>query len=298
MGIEKRQPGAAKAAAAAGTVIGTAAREKEDRARVEREQARDQTKAMQKQARQDEIKFALHKRQVDWERSLQKEQRQEDYKLLAEDRAAEGAIERIEFSKNMEYQYSEQKRMEKRDRAQAKYDQVKKHVDEGLVDPPEKSWETRSMLHDLDREINELSPRALPKEVKPRSAASQVSEIDATLELESYTQQDLIEAGLDPADFPGIATNEDAVELAAREQVTQVEERGGQVYLNKQTGERIVSYDGGDTWESLGATQEEVPVEIIDDREGFLKRLLLSKPLEGRLPKSTPANFGAFDRNR
>ena len=124
MAITKQQPGAAKAATAAGTVIGTAAREKEDRARVEREQARADAEAMQRQARQDEIKFALHKRQVDWERSLQKEQRQEDYKLATEDRAmerglaaadytAQKALERIEFSKDLDHQYKTQERQRK-----------------------------------------------------------------------------------------------------------------------------------------------------------------------------------------
>lgn len=124
MGIRREQPGAAKAAAAAGTIVGRAKRAEEDRARAEREQARAAAEAMQRQARQDEMKWALQKRQDDWTRALAKERRQEDYRLLAEDRAmerglvaadytAQKALERIEFSKDLDHQYKTQERQRK-----------------------------------------------------------------------------------------------------------------------------------------------------------------------------------------
>ncbi len=145
MGITRQQPGAAKAAAAAGTAIGAAAREKEDRARVEREQARANAEAMQRQARQDEMKFALQKRQVDWQRALDKERRQEDYKLAAEDRAVERglaaadytsqkALERIEFSKDLDHQYKTQERQRKVGEFDNQIKTLNEHADKGWVD--------------------------------------------------------------------------------------------------------------------------------------------------------------------
>lgn len=114
MPIRIEQPGAAKAAATAGTIIGKGQRAEEDRARAEREQARAQAEAAQKQARQVAMDWELQKMQINSQRAFERELRVEDYRLMAEDRAAERAVERIEFSKDLEFQYETQERQRKR----------------------------------------------------------------------------------------------------------------------------------------------------------------------------------------
>jgi hypothetical protein len=131
MAIRIEQPGATEAAARTGSILGKAQRAKEERARAEREQARADAAAMQRQARQDEIKFALQKRQIDWQRALVKEQRSEDYRLMAEDRAAERAIERIELSKDLDHQYKEQERQRQRQEINNKRTEIQKDIDAG-----------------------------------------------------------------------------------------------------------------------------------------------------------------------
>lgn len=275
MGIRREQPGAAKAAAVAGTAIGAgqkAVRQQAEAAAIQRQQM--QIKAREA-AEQRAMQWEQQKMEVNSQRAFERELRQEDYKLAAEDRAAEGIINRMEYAKDLKFQAEIQERQRKKGVIQTERDAWIKEEKEGRVTKKE----TAAKLSELDDRDRAIDMDETYRPQKPRSAVSQVSEIDATLELESYTQQDLIEAGLDPTDFPGIAANEDVVEVAVREQVTQVEEQGGQVYFNKQTGERIVSYDGGDTWESLGGTQEEIPEEVSQDKESFLKSFLSRTPI-------------------
>lgn len=235
MGISIRQPGETTDTARAGAIIDKGQRAQEERARAEREAVRKAEEKARMKAQETAMAWELQKMQMESQRAYMRETRQEDYRLAAADRAAEGAIDRIEFSKNLDHQYKEKQRLEKISRAQAKYDRVKKHIAEGLVDPPEKSWQTKTMLWDLSREIDELSPRAMPKQ-------DQMAEYLQSL-------------------MPGVA---DSPEIQpANPMPTMYQEA-----VNDKTGEKIVSRDGGKTWEPV-APERTIP----------------------------PANFEAFSRN-
>lgn len=291
MPITLRQPGGAKAAAAAGSIIGKAQRAEEDRARTEREQVRKTEDKARMKAQETAMAWELQKMQMRSQKEFEKELRQYDYQLMRDDRAEMWTVEKMEMASRMDFEREEQERQQNLSRIDAKILTLKKAKDDGQFTGREPEY--KAMVFDLEQQQYGIkNPRALPKEPKPRSAASQVSEIDATLELEGYTQQDLIDAGLDPTDFPGIAANEDAVEIAIREQVTQVEQQGGQIAFNENTGEYRASYDGGNTWESLGVVQEEIPEEPTQGREKFLRQLLLSKPFE-KILKHVNVPFGS-----
>jgi hypothetical protein len=182
MGIERRQPGAAKAAATAGVVIGKAGREKEDRARVERQQARADAEAAQKKARQVAMDWELQKLTITSQRAFERELRVEDYRLLAEDRAAEGAIERIEFSKDLDFQYKEKERTRKISEFDNQITAMNKAADDGQIDRNDFAWQDKMTQLEAQRNsvltgIQYREPRAptLLEQMERRGATGQAA---------------------------------------------------------------------------------------------------------------------------
>ncbi len=148
MAIRKEQPGAAKAAAAAGTVIGAAAREKEDRARVEREQARADQEAAQRQARQTAMKWDLQKMQLRSQQEFEQELRTTQYGLDRFNRAKEWDIEKMELRSRMDFQQEEEERLRKKGVVAAKRAGVEKDIASRQSD--RKEYEL--ILFNLDQE--------------------------------------------------------------------------------------------------------------------------------------------------
>lgn len=135
MAIRREQPGAAKAAAAAGTAIGAgqkAVHQQAEAAAIKRQQM--QVKAREA-AEQRAWQWEQQKMEITSQRAFERELRIEDYKLAAEDRAAEGAIERIEFSKDLDFQMEQKEYVRNIERKQTVVDAYEKEVKEGRVDP-------------------------------------------------------------------------------------------------------------------------------------------------------------------
>ena len=170
MAITIQQPGAAKAAAAAGTAIGKGQRAKEDRARAEREQitttqqvARAAQRADQQKAQQVAMDWELQKMQMRSQQEFEQELRDKQREFDKFNRAKDWDLEKLELRSHIDFEMEEKERTEKIGRAQAKHDQVNKHITEGLIPPREKDWKTDNMLWKLEQEINEIkNPSNLP----------------------------------------------------------------------------------------------------------------------------------------
>ncbi len=141
MGITIAQPGASKLAAAAGTATGQAARAKEDRAKADRKRAEDLRLVQQQmadkarqRAQETAMEWEMQKMQINSQRSFERELRQEDYKLMAEDRAAERSIERMETAKDLEFQYETQERQRKVGEFDNQITALNKAADDKMVD--------------------------------------------------------------------------------------------------------------------------------------------------------------------
>ena len=132
MGIRREQPGAAKAAAQAGTVIGKAKRAEEDRARAEREQARAQQIAAQQSARQAALDWEQQKMLLNSQQDFAHEMRMRQTRLDAEARAREWEVEKMEMASRMDFEQGERERL----RRIATYNAGKEAIDnnEGLTD--------------------------------------------------------------------------------------------------------------------------------------------------------------------
>jgi hypothetical protein len=193
MPIEKRQPGEAKAAATAGKIIGEAEKAKRDQAiALEREQRAAQLNA-QKMAMEWESQKMLMRSQQEFGKEM---------------RAKEWEVEKMSIRSRLDFEQEEKNRQTKIDGITTSILALDKAVESGryteaAVAPYRSKYET-------DLEIakaggTKTSPFIRPdKPVRPPSATRQKGEIEAQFELEGYTQQDLVELGLDPADFPGV----------------------------------------------------------------------------------------------
>jgi hypothetical protein len=111
MGIEIRQPGEAKAAATAGTMIGRAERAKEERARTEREQEQATQMAFQERARQVAMDWELQKMVLNSQQDFAQEQRLRQVELEKEARAREWEYEKMELASRIDFEQSEKERI-------------------------------------------------------------------------------------------------------------------------------------------------------------------------------------------
>jgi len=150
MAIRKEQPGAAKAAATAGTAIDQAKRVEEDRARAEREQVRADIAAAQRKARQVAMEWDLKKAQINEQRTFERDLRVEDYKLAAEDRAHAWQIEKMELASRMDFEQDEKERLRESGRVDAKITALKKAQEDGLFTG--KEFEFEDMMTKLEAE--------------------------------------------------------------------------------------------------------------------------------------------------
>jgi len=286
MGIRREQPGAAKAAATAGAAIGKAERAKEDRARAEREQARADQEAAQRAAQQKAMEFELFKMEQRSMQDFQQELRDKQYRFDEINTAKEWDIEKKRRHSEIDFEIEEKERLRQKQEISNKRTAIEKDIASGKSTKEEHEL----ALFNLDRDEYAIDVGAargapltqMPKEPKPRSAVSQVSEIDATFELEGYTAQDLRDVGLDPADFPGIAEDESGYAI-------------GQVVPTPQGDATIVGFDvDGEPMAELIEAGKPATQRIMSDvtsasESGGLSSLLLgSLKQENQRLKRTP----------
>ncbi len=279
MAIRKEQPGAAKAAAVAGTAIGQAKRAEEDRARVEREQARADQEAAQRQARQTAMAWDLQKMQLRSQQEFEQELRTTQYGLDRFNRAKEWDIEKMELRSRMDFQQEEEERIRETGRIDADIRAVKKLKDTEFTG---REFEYESMLFDLEQQkLGIKNPRRLPDPQVAERAESRETRAEDT----AQRAQEVHEARLDKgpsmvdkrwaikflADNPkpwffddeetaegrkiareilgsDASTVEDATRTMNEVSVPPADIKYQQ---NRRTGQKRVSYDGGKTWQNL-----------------------------------------------
>lgn len=204
MPIVKRQPGEAKAAATAGKVIGEAEKAK-----------RQQAIALEREQRSSQL--AAQKRAMDWEAEKMAMRSQQDFQQELADkqwefekfnRAKQWDIEKMEMRSRLDFEQEEKGRQKRIDSEDAKILALDRAEETGTHS--KEALAPYRAQAEMNKEIakaggTRTAPLIRPdKPVRPPSATRQVGEMEALFELQGYTQQDVIEAGGDPAGFPGI----------------------------------------------------------------------------------------------
>lgn len=224
MGIRKEQPGAAKAAAQAGFVIGKGKRAEEDRARAEREQARAQQVAAQQSARQAALEWEQQKMLYNSQQDFAHELRMKQAELDREARAEEWHTEKMELRSKFDFEQDEKERL----RDNAMFDAGK----ETILEKVPKLQQPKA-LFELSQQFPEAKGAAehfgyiKPSQPQARTHRDRLLDIagayyedeslpdieaaviEAGYDPDTYKEfdlasEDLREIGLDPEDFPSI----------------------------------------------------------------------------------------------
>jgi len=210
MGIRIEQPGGAKAAATAGTMIGKADRAKEDRARAERQQAQ----AAQDQARQMAMQWEQQKMLLNSQQDFAHEQRLRQAQLEGEARSREWDVEKMEIRSRIDFEGEEKERRRVMDEAVTGIKAIDKYVKSGKG--TETDVQQLRLGYEIQKETGKMPPNSLlqsSKPTKPKSNTEQMRELEAGMTLKGFTEQDVVDAGLNPADYPGITQPEVTPEL-------------------------------------------------------------------------------------
>ena len=210
MGIELRQPGEAAATAQAGQIIGKGERAKEDRARAEREQAQ----AAQDNARQVAMQWELQKMVLNSQQDFAHEQRLRQAQLEGEARAKEWEVDKMEIRSRIDFEAEEKERRRVMDEAVVGLKAIDKYVKSGKG--TEEDVQQLRLGYEIQKETGKMPSSSLlqsGRPTKPMSSSEQMRELEAGMTLKGFTEQDIIDAGLNPADYPGITKEEVAPEL-------------------------------------------------------------------------------------
>lgn len=188
MAIRREQPGAAKAAATAGTAIGKAQRAEEDRARVEREQARANAEATQRKARQTAMDWELQKMQMRSQQDFQQEQTEKQWDYERFNRAKAWDIEKMELRSRMDFEQEEQERVREMSRIDAKILALKKAEEDKQFTGREPEF--KSLMFSLEQQkLGIKNPRALPRPEEQRDIPKR-TDIDAAVKfLQEYEEK-------------------------------------------------------------------------------------------------------------
>jgi len=162
MGIRLEQPGAAKAAATAGAMIGKGKRAEEDRVRAEREQARADQMAAQQSARKVAMEWEQQKMMLNSQQDFAHEMRMRQAGLDAEARSREWEVEKMELHSKFDFEQDEKERLRRKAEYTAGRDSIDKN--EGLTDEQKN---TANFL--LSTKYSDLSEAATGLGLKPES---------------------------------------------------------------------------------------------------------------------------------
>ena len=162
MGIRLEQPGAAKAAATAGAMVGKSERAKEDRARAEQQRQQAESIATQQSARQMAMQWEQEKMMLNSQQDFAHEMRMRQAGLDAEARAREWEVEKMELHSKFDFEQDEKERLRRKAEYTAGRDSIDKN--EGLTDGQKN---TANFL--LSTKYSDLSEAATGLGLKPES---------------------------------------------------------------------------------------------------------------------------------
>jgi len=189
MAIRLEQPGAAKAAATAGTMIGQGKRAEEDRARAQQEALQQQQIAAQQSARQVSLEWEQQKMLLNSQQDFAHQQRLTQARLDAEARAREWEVEKMELHSRMDFEQEEQDRL----RYKAEYKAGRDVLEKRKGDMP--SGEYESALFNFNSiYASKNVPDAVAGLAKPRSLYEQQYEL---LTPEEQLRKSRISAGIE-----------------------------------------------------------------------------------------------------
>lgn len=173
MAIRIEQPGAAKAAAAAGTAIGKGQRAKEDRASAERKQAQTAQRAAQQKTQQVAMDWELQKMQMRSQQEFEQElaDKQWDYERF--NRAKAWDIEKLELRSRMDFQQEEQERLRQVGELDNQINAWNKAADDYQVDR-DFAWQNKLTQLEADRDAVKagIPLRTSPDRIAKEQAAN------------------------------------------------------------------------------------------------------------------------------
>jgi hypothetical protein len=282
MSIRIEQPGLAELYGKAGTIIGQAQRAKEREERASRRMEMLQEFELRKESERLSHQLALDRLRLGAQMQLEGQQR-----AMAWD------IEKKEIASRLDFQRKEQARQKQLDQIDTSIEAIKKEKEAGRID---EATANRLILH---QEISKAGIDIPPSLIQPRQAqgmtererladivgpgiARDLSLPDLKEEAESlgyFSPAAIEQTGLGSEDFGATVDYEIG-------QVIPVQGQNYQVVGFDEDGEPLV--------EPVAAAS---PVEIPETRSYLdtLRKMLFSKPLEGRIPAGT-ASFKAFGR--
>ena len=224
---------------------------------------------------------------------LQRDQSRLQLQLAAEQRAQQWDIEKMLLRSKSDFAQEETERIRKQQVHQTNTTRIKQ--DDTLTDTQKEKAEFLSWAENVG-ELPVFSANQVlhPDQDVPKapSLTQQVRDVGALRELEATGIEEIRELLPNSTDkeiaelFPFFKAEDEEQDVVA-----QAEQAGGTVVVNKQTGERLVSFDGGETWEPLGSAQNNLEGEAPQKKGSIIqtiKDLLLSKPLEGKFPGISP----------
>jgi hypothetical protein len=169
MAIEIRQPGAAKAAAQAGTIIGKGKRaEKEQVIAEQRRQQQVNIKA-RRAAEERAMQWELEKMEMRSQQEFQQELAAKQWEYERFNRAKAWEIEKMEMASRMDFQREEQDRQTKLSRIDTQKAAIEKEINEGRADKNDPKVELHLFNLEQQRIATEIGGKApyvsrLPKE--------------------------------------------------------------------------------------------------------------------------------------
>lgn len=215
-----------------GTLMGRAEKHKEEIARSEREIERGEQVASQVRS----MAFQKEMAQMQEEKERRRAAIAMQMDLEGEQRARSWELDKMEMASRMDYQRQETKRQTELDNADKAMMAIDKEVASGRYSKDDPA--IQKARFDVEMQKYNIDVR-LSREEKPLTYGQQKNELESALELSSYTQQDLLDLGLNPAAFPGVPGG------------PAVTPTTGVTATNPKTGEKIISYDDGKTWQSI-----------------------------------------------
>jgi hypothetical protein len=303
-----------EAALKAGVAIGRG----EKREREEAQAAEDRRQQIEIKAREQAqtraLEWELEKAQLRSQQDFEQELRDRQFEYDKINAAREWHIQKMQLTSQMDFQREETERQTKLGILDAQIEKWKKALQDSKVnlnstDERIKYENTLSHLQRQRRAVEAgvpAEPRPLKETHTPLGRERR--ELTNVLGREMADLMDINELREEATKLgynPDVIDDLDIEDLSGMVEESptqptpaQIQAAGGQIVVNKQTGERLVSFDGGDNWEPIEPEQKAIidPAEERASRLDRIKKLLFSKPLEGRIPESIPANTGAFRR--
>jgi hypothetical protein len=236
MGIEIRPSGEAAAYASAGQIIGAGQRAEEERARADEQAARNQQLQAQDMARQWEVQKMLLNSQQDFSH----EQRMRQVELDKEARSHEWELQKAEIASRMDFEQQEKERIRRTAAYTAGRDVINENEGLSKEQKDAANFRLSSKYPDIPEAAAGLGMN--PREQQAQTTVQKRRELEAIIGPELGKLMSLDELQAEADRITGTASR---IPTTPNEQTN----TNGITATNPTTGEKQISYDGGNTWQ-------------------------------------------------